>query len=793
VVRGVLSAIDRKAVRDLWGIRGQALAIALVIGAGVAMYIMSISNSESLRWNQEAYYERYRFADVFAGAKRVPGRLAARIAAIPGVRSVDTRVVAGATLDVPGMPEPVTGRLISLPEAGARAPLNDVALLRGRPPTPARDDEILLHESFARAQDLEPGDTLAAVLNGRRRELTVVGIVLSPEYVYTVRPGEFIPDDARFGILWMDRRALATAFEMEGGFNDVALTLEPGASEAEVIARLDRLLRPYGGLGAVPRSRQISHWWVNDQLAQLEGMGRVLPILFLGVGALLLTVVLNRMVSVQRGQIAALKALGYSRGAIGRHYLIWGLGISAAGDAIGLAAGIWLGRNLLRLHHEFYRFPTLEFRLSPRVVVTALAISLVASIVGTLAAVRRAARLPPAEAMRPEPPGHYGPTVLERLGGGRWLGAPARMILRGLERRPWRAIASVLGIALGGALIVVGLFSLDGMNVMLDVQFNVAQRQDVTVTFVEPVSEGARWEVERLPGVVDAEPTRSVPARLSHRHRSRQAAITGVATDARLFRVVDASARVVTLPGDGLVLSDKLASLLAAGPGDRVTVEVLEGARPRREVAVSAVIEESMGTSAYMELDALHRLMRESDVLSGAYLEIDEALVDRLYARLKALPAVAGVSLRAATIDSFNRTIKENLGTSIFFNVLFAAVIACGVVYNTARVTLSERSHELASLRVLGFTRAEISFILLGELAILTLAAIPAGLGLGYAFSALLVQAFTTEVYRIPLVVTPRVLAYSAITVLAAATLSGFLVRRRLDHLDLIAVLKTRE
>lgn len=792
-MRRGLSALDRKAVRDLWGIRGQALAIALVIGAGVAMYIMSITNSESLRWNQATYYDRYRFADVFAGAKRVPERLQARIAEIPGVRRVDTRVVAGATLDVPGMPEPVTGRLISRPERGAETSLNDIALLRGRALDPTRPDEILVHESFAEAHGLEPGETLAAVLNGRRRELTVVGIVLSPEYVYTVRPGDFLPDDSRFGIVWMNRRALATAFEMEGGFNDVALTLEPGASEAEVIARLDRLLEPYGGLGAMPRSQQISHWWVNDQLEQLEGMGRVLPVLFLGVGALLLAVVLNRMVSVQRGQIAALKALGYGRRAIARHYLIWGLAISLVGDVIGLAAGIWLGRNLLRLQHEFFRFPALEFRLSARVVATALAISLVASVVGTLAAVRRAARLPPAEAMRPEPPGRYGPTVLERMGLGRWLDAPARMILRALERRPWRALASVLGIALGGALIVVGLFSMDGMDAMLDVQFNVAQRQDVTVTFVEPVSERARWEIERLPGVLRAEPTRSVPARLGLRHRSRQVGITGVVRDARLFRVVDASARVVTLPPGGLVLSDKLASLLGAVPGDRVTVEVLEGARPRREVPVSAVVEESMGTSAYMELGALHRLMRESGVLSGAYLEVDEEGLEALYRRLKGLPAVAGVTLRAATIDSFNRTIKENLGTSIFFNVLFAAVIACGVVYNTARVTLSERSHELASLRVLGFTRAEISFILLGELAILTLAAVPLGLGLGYAFSALLVEAFTTEVYRIPLVVSSKVLAYSAMTVLAAAAISGFAVRRRLDHLDLIAVLKTRE
>lgn len=788
-----MTAIDRKAFRDLWKIKGQALAIALVIASGVAMYIMSISNFESLRANQRGYYDRYRFADVFAGAKRVPAWLETRIAAIPGVRTVETRVVAGVTLDVEGMSEPVIGQLISVSERGDGPLLNDVALLEGRLLAPGRPDEVLVHENFALAHELGPGDRVAAIINGRRRDLTIVGVVLSPEYIYTVRPGDLLPDNERYGIFWMNRRALATAFDMEGGFNDVALTLLPSASEPEVIAHLDRLLEPYGGRGAIPRSLQVSHWWVNDQLNQLEQMGKVVPLLFLGVGALLLTVVLNRIVAVQRGQIAALKALGYSSAAIGRHYLLWGVVICTVGGALGVAAGIWLGREMLELQQQFYRFPTLDFQVSGATILGALAISLLAALVGTLAAVRRAARLPPAEAMRPEPPGHFRATLLERLGLGRLLTEPSRMILRSLERRPWRALASVVGIGLGGAIMIVGLFSLDGMDEMLEIQFAVAQRQDITVTFVEPMSAAAGYEIARLPGVVHSEPLRAVPAMLRFGHRSRQTSVTGVAADARLNRVIDASLRPVRLQKEGLILSDKLARLLGAERGDVVTVEVLEGARPVRQAVVSDVVEEYMGMSAYMELAALRRLMREGDVLSGAFLQIDSAEADTLYARLKNLPAVAGVSLKTAAVDSFNETVRDMLAVSIAFNVLFAAIIAFGVVYNTARITLSERSHELASLRVLGFTRAEISFILLGELAILTLVGVPVGLLLGYGLAALTVSGFETEVYRIPLLVSSRVYAYSAITVLLSAAISSFVVRRRLDHLDLIEVLKTRE
>jgi putative ABC transport system permease protein len=788
-----MRSIDRKALRDLWKIKGQALAIGLVIGAGVAMYIMMFSTFDSLRLTQEAYYDRYRFADVFAAAKRVPQRLEERIVQIPGVQSVATRVVAQVTLDVEGMTEPVVGRLISVPARRNGGILNDLALLAGRWIEPGRLDEALVNQGFAEAHELQPGHAVTAVINGRRRDLEIVGIALSPEYVYTVRPGEWLPDDKRFGLLWMNRKALATAFDMEGGFNDVALTLLPGASEPEVIAHLDRLLQPYGGLGAIPRSQQISHWWLDDQLSQLQASGKVIPLIFLGVGALLLTIVLNRIVTVQRGQIGDLKALGYTNREIARHYMIWGLAIALAGTLIGLASGAWLGRALTVWHAVFFDFPFLIFRISPQVVLGAGGISFAAAFLGTASAVRRAVRLPPAEAMRPEPPGHYRQTWVERLGLSTLLTEPARMILRNLQRRPFRAFASVVGIGFAGALLIVGWFSLDGMDEMMDVQFNVAQRQDMTVSFVEPQSAGALHEIKGLPGGLHAEAMRSVPVRFRYGHRFRQAAVTGLATDARLNRVINSSVQPVTLPAEGLVLSTKLAEVLGADRGDTVTLEVLEGGRPVRQARVTDLVDEYIGMSAYMEIEALHRLLREGPSLSGAYLQIDEARSDELYRRLKSTPAVAGAVLKSATLDSFNSTIKETMWISAFFNILFAGIIAVGVVYNAARVSLSERSHELASLRVLGFTRAEISFILLGELAVLTLAAVPLGLLLGYGLAALTVTAYETEMYRVPLVVSPRVMAYSAITVLTASALSGFAVRRRLDKLDLVAVLKTRE
>jgi len=788
----VIRPLDRKLLRDLWNLKGQALAISLVIGAGVAMFIMYLSTFSSLRLTQDTYYDRYRFAHVFASLTRAPLYLRDRITEIPGVARVDARVVVDVTLDVPELSEPASGRLIGIP-IPHELMLKDVFLRRGRFPAVGRPDEVLVSEAFATSRELHPGDRIGAIINGRLRELEIVGIALSPEYVYSIRPGELIPDDSRFGVFWMDGRSLAAAFDMEGGFNSLSLTLLPGATEADVIARLDRLLAPYGGLGAIPRAQQTSHWFLDNELAQLQGVGLILPIVFLLVAAFLLNVVLTRIVSVQREQIAALKALGYTNPELVWHYTKLSLAIGAAGAAIGTFFGAWLGSAMTSLYNDFFRFPTLLYRLPPGVVAGGVLVSFVAATLGALNAVRGAAALPPAEAMRPEPPARYGRSWLERLGLERWLSPPVRMILRNMGRHPVRAATSVAGIAAAAAMLVLGTFFLDSIDVLMDVQFNVLQRQDATVTFVEPVSGRAFYEIGRLPGVINAEPLRAVPVRLRSAQRSRIVSIMGLVPAPELNRVVDVRSGPIRLPDAGLVLSLKLAEVLGAEVGDRLTIEVLVGERPVRLTPVTAIVEEYMGTAAYMNIDALRQLMREGDTLSGAFLEIDSALEDSLYDRLKATPAVAGVSLKGTAIESFEKTLEETFYVMIFFNLMFSGVIAFGVVYNAARVSLSERSRELASLRVLGFTRGEISFILLGELATVTLLAIPLGLLLGYTFAGLLVAAFNTELYRFPLVVSTRTFAYAATAVLVAATLSGLAVRRRLDHLDLVAVLKTRE
>jgi len=787
-----IAPLNRKLLRDLLAMKGQALAIAMVVAAGVAMYVMYLSTFDSLYRTRDAYYERQRFGDVFASMKRAPLRVAAEIASIPNVSAVETRVVSNVTLDLEGLNEPASGRLVSVP-AHRRPLVNDLFLRRGRWIERGRSDEVLASEGFVLANQLELGDRVPAVLNGRRRELTIVGVALSPEFIYNIRPGEMVPDDRRFGTLWMDEQALAAAFDMEGGFNDLVLKVAPGASTDEVIARVDRVLEPYGGLGAIPRALQLSHWTVQNELAQLQTFGFMLPMVFMIVAAFILNVALTRALALQRPQIAALKALGYGNRAIGWHYLKWALAIGLAGVVIGCVLGAMMGTLVIGLYNTFFRFPVLLFSVPPSVVGGATVMTLAAAVAGAFTAVRRAVRVPPAEAMRPELPARYRRSLFETPFVSTHLGTAGRMVLRNVMRHPLRAAASVFGVSFAVAILMIGFVFNDAVDHLILTQFWEAERQDVTVNFIEPRDASVRYALARLPGVVAVEPQRMVAARVRSGYRDRYLSITGVSTSPRFKRIVDRDGREIRMPPSGVVLSLMLANVLGVVPGDEIALEVLEGQRPTRRIQVTGLVDDIMGLSAYMDMSALHQMMREGEVASSALMLIDPAQEVQLASELKTTPAVAGAGFKRAVLQSFRDIMAANMSVSIFINLIFAGIIAFGVVYNAARVSLSERSRELASLRVLGFTRAEISFILMGELALLTLVALPVGGLFGYSLSAAIVGMIDSEVYRFPLYVSRQAVALSFLGIIAATVFSGLVVRRKLDQLDLVAVLKIRE
>jgi putative ABC transport system permease protein len=706
---------------------------------------------------------------------------------------VEFRVVADVTLDVPDLAEPAKGRIVSIPELHS-AILNDLYIKEGRYIEAGRRDEVLISAAFATANQLKPGSTIAAVINGKWQKLQIVGVALSPEYVYEIRSGEIFPDNRRSGVLWMSREALGPAFNMKGAFNDLALTLAPGGDEAEVIQRLDDLLANYGGLGAYNRDDQVSNHFLSNEIAELQVTGTFIPGIFLAVTAFLIHLVLARLVTTQRQEIAVLKAFGYGNYAIGFHYLKLSFVVILGGILLGIGVGWYFGMKITGVYMDFFRFPVFEYQPELSVIAGAVLISLGAASVGALGAVRRAISLPPAEAMRPEPPARFRPGIVERLGIHWLVPTSVRIILRNLERRPGKAMLSIFGLSLASGLLVVGFFLyFDTIERIVEIQFNEVQREDVSLVFHEPRPASVKYDLASLPGVIRVEPYRAVPARLRFAHRSRRTALLGLESTADLRRIVSKDYQTATVPPDGLLLTTKLAEILEVKPGERLTVEVLEGDRPVREIALAATVDELVGLSAYMDVGALNRLMNEGKTSSGAFLMVDSPAIPKLYSELKQTPAVSAVSVPEVALASFNDTIARTINVSTAILIGFAVVIAFGMVYNGARIALSERGHELASLRVLGFTQGEIGVMLLGEQAILTLVSVPVGFALGYGIAGLITVAIDTELIRFPLVIGAKSYALAFLVVAGSAFLSGYLVRWRLRHLDLVAVLKTRE
>lgn len=784
--------LDRKLLRDIRRLWAQALAIALVIAGGVAALLMAVGSYRSLDETRLAFYERYQFADVFASVRRAPKSLVWRIAEIPGVAAAEVRIATFALLDIPGMREPATGQFISLPET--REPLlNRLHLRLGRLPEPGRADEVVISESFAKAQGFEPGARFSAILNGRKRPLVVVGIVLSPEFVYTIGPGDIMPDDRRFGVIWMSEQALASIYDLEGAFSSVALKLLPAASEPEVVDRLDALLDRYGGSGAYGRRDQTSHAFLDHSLDMLGNMSRTLPPVFLLVTAFLVNLTLSRLVALEREQVGLLKAVGYDTIAIAGHYLKFVVAIGLIGIAIGSATGTWLGDYVTGLLAEYYRFPFLVFIKSPDLYAMAAGLSLAAAMFGAVRALREVIGLPPAIAMQPPAPPRFRRLLPRRLAFRGLLPQPTVMALRNIARHPVRSALTTVGLALATGIIMVSLFLNGAMEKLVDVTYFMADRQDATVSFVEKQPREAIYEMARLPGVLTVEPYREVPIRIRNGHLERRVMLSGRPRDADLSRIIDVNLRSVVLPEVGLAISDWLARILDARVGDRVEIDLLEGSRRTVSLPVTARIEDYFGINAMMDAEALARVMREAPAINSVHLAVDENQIDALYDRLRRMPPVSGMALQRVSLANFREALAVIVNTMAGIYIGLASIIAFGVVYNGARILLSERARELASLRVLGFHRSEVFRMLFLELALFTLVAQLPGWAIGYGLAWHLSSNLAGELMRTPLIVEPLSYVLASTIVIAAALVSAFIVRKRINRLDLVAVLKTRD
>ena len=785
-------ALNKKRLREAWHARAQVMAIAMVVASGIATYIISASTVDSLQLTQTRFYQQTHFADLFCVLRRAPESVARDIEYVPGVRAVQTGINANALVRLPDNDASITASIVSMPDDGPGL-LNKVHLTQGRMPLAYSDDEVLVSEAFAEANNIHDNATIGVVLNGRLQWFKIVGTGLSAEYINQIKPGDMFPDYKHHVIIWMRRSPLAKAYDLESAFNYLAVSVyNPQALDA-VQERVDALLRPYGSSGSYPRKYQLSHHYLSQEIEQIDTMATVLPIIFLGVAAFLINIVMTRMIASQREQIALLKAFGYRNWQVGVHYFELGLIIAALGAAMGIAAGIWLANGLVQAYSQFFRFPETLYTLEISIVIQAVLICLAAVLAGTLKSVYGAVKLPPAEAMRPEAPARFRRTLVERLGMQNKLSVTSKMILRQLERRPLKSALTMLGIAMACAILILGNFQEDAMSHMVEVVFKRAQHENMMVTYTHPLAESASYELASIPGVSYVEPFRYVGMTLKHGHRSYRTGVFGFVSKPILHKVLDQSLQPLSVPEHGLMLTRYLAKLLGIEVGDVVTVELQDGTQRKLDLSVTALSDEFVGLGAYMEIGALNKLLPEAGVASGAYLLADHGHTQAVYQALRDRPQIATVSIKTHALDSFTETFSETILVFAFVNFILAMSIAFGVIYNSLRIAYAERSRELASLRVPGYRQGEVAYVLLGEQALILFVSLPIGLSMGVLFCQSLVLAMSNELYRIPLIIENSTFSFAALVIVFSGVTSAALVNIQLRRMDLVNSLKIRE
>lgn len=787
-----LPSLDRKLLRDLTRLRAQAVAVSGVLACGVALFVMATGMYDALERARDQYYDSARMADVAASVVRAPDPVANQLAALPGINSLETRVSGIGLLDIAGKSDPVSARLVSLP-AGRHPRVNDVLLRAGRWPDTARDNEVLINEAFAEANFLAPGMKLNALIYGRQRVLEIAGIASSPEFVFAVAPGSMLPEPERFGVVWMSRESLGRAFDVDGAFNDVVMRLSADANVRNTLIAIDAILARHGGRGAYARDRMLSAQFLADELTSLKTMASILPPIFLLVAVFLLNVSLSRLVATERSNIGLLKSFGYRNSTVALHYGKFAIAFALLGAVLGMALGRWIGGYMAEIYAKVYRIPDLTFDAELSVYVWALVVALLAAVLGAAQAVIRAVQLPPAAALAPPAPVSFGRLGLGIERAARNLDGKSRMVIRRIVRFPRRAATTVIGISLALALLVMSQHFPISMNHIVDVTFGVAQRMDATLSFAETADDKILAEVSRLPGVLSVEPVRGVEVIMSAGGRERRDTILGLPANAYLYRVLDENLASVAMRDDGITLPVNLAAKLGVSVGDRIRVQATDGKRAVADLMVTGLVRPYLAGAGYMEINALSRALREPGRVSAAYVLMDGNARDALSEAVKEIPMIAGVSFLNTASASMRKMFNEGSGFFAYMFVVFSCLMAGGVAYSSARVTFAEQERDLATLRVLGFGRREVSYVLLAEIGALLLIALPTGALLGGLLSRWLMSQFQTDLFTFPFITEPFAYGRSALFVACAVIGAVLAVRRGVDRLDLVGVLKSRE
>jgi len=782
-----MRVLSRKAIRNLISLRAQTGATGILVMFGVASLVSTWSAYETLKSARDRYYQSHHLGDVFSEYKSVPSSLARKIRAIPGVDRASFRTSVQGLIR---MGDPAIARFISVP-SGHDPEVNRLHLREGRMPLYRSEIEVALHEGFARAYSLHPGDTLSVQIEGSQVRVRIAGIAISPEFVYALGPGIPLSDDRHFAVVWMPDAHLNRLARMTEAFNSLAVTLRDPSQVDAVKAQMDWITRDYGVRAAYGRDRLVSARLVDQEIAQQKASAIITPLVFLGITAFLIHVIFGRLLHLQRPEIATLKALGYSDSSITGHYLGMVALMIYVGAIPGIGMGMFFGGMMARSYARFFRFPVFGFELDVRSVAVGVLIAILSGFLGALLSLQEIARLRPSQAMRAPVPKPMKRIFLR--GQGHVLSMRSRMVLRNLFSRPLRLFLTVLGISTASSVIILALSWGDITDFMILTQFQKIQHEDLDVTFRNTVASGALQELRNLRGVFEAEGVRRIPVRFRIAGFSKEAVLSAWPDTLRLRKIVAPDLKEVELPPHGVLLSDAFRRRGGIRIGQEVFMDRVDPPFQRLGFRVAGFSGDVIGIGAHLRIPELESRLDEARGINGVLLRIDPHEKEALYSRLKDSPMVASITRKDSLYYGFRHTLAAMIRTGTRLITFFGLGIAFGVVYNTIRVSFSERVREIASLRVLGLEEHEAFRILVSEVGLQLLLALPLGCVLGNGLVHWMMTSVNTEDFTFPVVVGASSYLYSMALVGLAFVLSVISMRRLSKRESILDSLKMRD
>jgi len=791
MVRNMLS---RKLLRDVRRTAGQFAAVGAVITCAMVVFISLWVAYGSLLVSRDRYYERYHFADFFAHLEKAPRSALAKAASIPGVWRVRGRIVKDVALEVEGNDGAPVGRIISMPESRSGL-INDIHLVTGSYFPGAAANEVIVSQRFADANGLRLGSTFRATINERKEELRVVGTAYSPEYVYSISSaGQWMPNDAGFGIIFAKEKFVEDAFDMTNAFNDLVGLLRPGANVDAVLDAIKERLDQYGVYHKYARADQLSHHLLSEEIRQLRNSAIVTPMIFLAVAAVVIHVLLRRMTELQRTQIGLLCALGYSKLRVVAHYVSYALAVAVAGAVPGTVIGYLLARKWLALYNRFFDFPALYMHFSAWTVAKAFLLAGGMCVLGAMRSAWRVLQLQPAVAIRPQTPLSTRVVHLSSLSGP-WMRLPLtwRLTARNTLREWHRAFFNLAGVALAVVILMVATVITDWMDFIIAFQFGLVDRSDIHVDFVTERSRAAVLDIASLEGVRRAEGILQFGAELRNGWRTKTVLVLGLPRDSRIYRVYDTTGRRVALPPDGLVVPDRVAKSLRLSRGSQLLVDPYLKDKDERPALVRAIVDQYMGLTVYASRQYLADFLREPGAVNGALVRADPDDIPALIRTLDDLPAVRSVNATGDILGGFEETVSDLSRVMQAILTLFAAIIAFAVIYNSSAVSIAEQARDLACMCSLGFERQSVAQVATNDIMPLGLLGTAAGLVLGVMACQGLARLYESDLYKLPVVIEPDRLALVVAVVLVFQLVARWASARRVLRIDIVRTLKSRE